>query len=223
MPREPLNPLVLYGAGGVAREILWLLEQQLGDARWEPVCLIDDDPRRHGQRVEDVEVVSLDEAARRHPGAPAIAAVGAPPHRETLVASLAAKGFAFATLFHRQVFWSRTNRIGEGSVVQAGTLATTGIEIGRHVLLNGAQTLGHDVCVGDFSTIGPGCNVSGWVHIGRHVSVGAGAVILEGTPSAPLVVGEGAVIGAGACVTRSVRPWVTVVGVPAREVVGRTP
>ena len=45
---------------------------------------------------------------------------------------------------------------------------------------------------------------------------GTGAVIKQGTPDKPLVIGKGAVVGMGAVVTKSVPPGVTVVGNPAR-------
>lgn len=49
--------------------------------------------------------------------------------------------------------------------------------------------------------------------IGNDVWIGANAVVLAG-----LTVGDGAIIGAGAVVTKDVRPYDVVVGVPARPV-----
>jgi acetyltransferase-like isoleucine patch superfamily enzyme len=46
----------------------------------------------------------------------------------------------------------------------------------------------------------------------RLAAVGAGATILPGVE-----IGEGALVGAGAVVTRDVAPWTIVTGVPARE------
>lgn len=46
----------------------------------------------------------------------------------------------------------------------------------------------------------------------RHASIGSGAVILPGVE-----IGEGALVGAGAVVTRDVAAGTTVVGNPARE------
>jgi acetyltransferase-like isoleucine patch superfamily enzyme len=54
--------------------------------------------------------------------------------------------------------------------------------------------------------------------LGKRVYVGTGAVIKNGTPTQPIVIGDDAVIGAGACVTKSVAPGLTVVGVPARPI-----
>jgi acetyltransferase-like isoleucine patch superfamily enzyme len=49
--------------------------------------------------------------------------------------------------------------------------------------------------------------------LGKHVFVGAGAVILMG-----VTIGDGAVVGAGAVVTDDVGPYTVVTGVPARPI-----
>jgi maltose O-acetyltransferase len=73
-------------------------------------------------------------------------------------------------------------------------------------------TLGHD----------PNCPVfadrGGDVVIGDRVWIGYRAIILPGVK-----IGEGAVIGAGAVVTRDVAPFTIVAGSPARKVGERNP
>ena len=56
----------------------------------------------------------------------------------------------------------------------------------------------------------------GNVHIRNYAYIGAGAVIKQGMPDRPLVIGEGAVVGMGAVVTKDVAPYELVVGNPAR-------
>ncbi|MCG3210037.1 MAG: dTDP-4-amino-4,6-dideoxy-D-glucose acyltransferase [Anaerolineae bacterium] len=54
---------------------------------------------------------------------------------------------------------------------------------------------------------------AGYIVLEPHSFVGANAVILP-----DIVIGEGAVIGAGAVVTKDVPPWTIVSGVPARAI-----
>ncbi len=51
------------------------------------------------------------------------------------------------------------------------------------------------------------------VNIGNDVWIGTKAVVLRG-----VTIGDGAVIGAGAVVTRDVEPYAVVVGIPARKI-----
>ena len=57
--------------------------------------------------------------------------------------------------------------------------------------------------------------MSAHVQIGRDVFIGTGANIIHGSAKAPIVIGDGAVIAAGACVTKSVEPDALMAGVPA--------
>lgn len=59
-------------------------------------------------------------------------------------------------------------------------------------------------------------NVVSQVRIGRNVWIGAHAVIMPG-----VTVGDSAIVGAGAVVTRDVEARSTVIGVPARAVSGK--
>jgi sugar O-acyltransferase (sialic acid O-acetyltransferase NeuD family) len=209
--------IAIYGAGDFGQEIAWLVEEcRNGGASCEVVCFIDDDRAKQGTRVSDVSVMALAEARRSFPEARVVSAVGDPRVRESMTERAAAAGFGFATLVHPRVERSRAVEIGEGSVVLPGTTMTTHILLGRHVLINPGCTLGHDVVLGDFATLSPGVHLSGRVRLGCRVFVGTGASTVHGTKDAPLVIGDDAVLGAGAVVTKSVPAGVTVVGVLAR-------
>jgi maltose O-acetyltransferase len=125
--------------------------------------------------------------------------------------------------------------VGEGSVVRPPFHVDYGynIRLGRGVFLNyGCMVL--DVVaveIGDLTQIGPGVQVltpdhprdpverrSGLefgrpVRIGANVWIGGGAILLPG-----VTVGDDAIIGAGAVVTRVVLPGATVGGNPARPI-----
>jgi sugar O-acyltransferase (sialic acid O-acetyltransferase NeuD family) len=209
--------IAIYGAGGFAREVAWLVESSNEAViRYEIVCFIDDNEANHGLVLNDVPVISLTETAARSHSARVVSGIGSPQIREKLMEKTASAGLAFGTIIHPRAEYSRWIEIGEGTIICAGNILTTNITLGRHVQINLDCTVGHDVVMGDYTTLAPGVHVSGWVHFGKRVYVGTGAVILQGTYDAPLTIGEDAVIGAGAVVTKSVPPGVTVVGVPAR-------
>ena len=70
--------------------------------------------------------------------------------------------------------------------------------------------------IGDYVTFAPSVRCNGNIVIEDHAYIGTGAVIKQGTPEKPLVIGKGAVVGMGAVVTKDVPPGVTVVGNPAK-------
>ena len=210
-------PIAVYGGGGFAREVAWLAEA----CGHTVVCFIDDDAAKVGRTLNDIRVISIDEAAAAFKDAHVAAAIGSPKTRETVTRRAEQHGFRIATLVHPRVERSRWITLGAGAVVCAGSILTTNITLGEHVQINLDCTIGHDVRMADFATLAPGVHVSGWVTVGRRAYIGTGASIINGTEDRPLVIGDDAVVGAGACVTRSVEPGVTVVGVPAKPLGGR--
>jgi sugar O-acyltransferase (sialic acid O-acetyltransferase NeuD family) len=210
--------LLIYGASGFGREVAaWAERASWGDRPVRVLGFIDDQtPERsiNGRRVS-----RLNEAARLHAGTFVVVAVGRPELRERLVARAEAAGLTTAPpLIHPSVEYDRDHvSIGDGTVLCPGTTLTTNIEIGRHVQINLHCTVAHDVELGDFVTLSPGCHISGRVKVGRGAFAGTGVVTLNGEADRPLVIGEGAVLGAGAAVIKDVPPNVMVFGVPARS------
>lgn len=106
--------------------------------------------------------------------------------------------------------------IGDGSILTPFVCLTSNITIGRQFQANIYSYVGHDCRIGDYVTFAPRVSCNGNIVIEDDVYVGTGAVIKQGTPERPMVLGAGCVIGMGAVVTKSVAPGVTVVGNPAR-------
>lgn len=212
-----LHQIAVYGGGGFAREVAWLVEScNSAHVPYEVVCFIDDNHLMQGRFVNDIQVLSLEQARLTYPAAKVVVGIGAPRTRQVVAEKAASAGFSFATLVHPRVERSKWLEIGDGTVICAGNILTTNIILGQHVQINLDCTIGHDVILNDYATLAPGVHVSGCVHIGQRAYVGTGANIINGTQEHPLVIGDDAVIGAGACVTRSVPSGVTVVGLPAR-------
>jgi sugar O-acyltransferase (sialic acid O-acetyltransferase NeuD family) len=108
---------------------------------------------------------------------------------------------------------ARTAVVAEGCVVNAGAVIGANSQLGRFVHVNRSASVGHDVAVDDYATLGPACVVSGAVRIQRGAFIGSGAVCAPG-----VAVGSNAVVGAGAVVLRDVAANTVVVGNPARVI-----
>jgi sugar O-acyltransferase (sialic acid O-acetyltransferase NeuD family) len=212
-----VQTLLIFGAGGFGREVAsWA-----GRARWqgqgfEVAAFVDDNAP--AAELNGRPVLTLDRAAALHPGAGVIATVGDPRLRERLIGkSLEAGLVPTAPLVHPNVEYDHEYvEFDEGVVVCAGSILTVNITLQQHAQINLDCTVGHDAVIGAYSTLSPGVHISGNVTLEPYSFIGTGAVTVNGHPGRPLTIAAGAVVGAGAVVTRDVAAGVTVTGVPAR-------
>jgi len=205
------KPLLIYGAGGMAREVAWLTEtcSSMADA----VGFIDDFV--NDQDFNGLPVSNLEVAIAKHPNCHISVGIADPYVRQSIVEKLHERAIPFTTLIHDSVTIHHSTKIGVGSIICAGCHITTNINIGKHVLINLACTVGHDVIIGDYTTISPGVNLSGNIKIGKNVFIGSGASLIQGTNQEPLLIADDSVIAAGACVIKPTEKGGLYAGVPA--------
>ncbi len=216
-----MKRFAIFGASGCGRGVLPLVRQQLqaalasGDA---DLVFVDDRPPApvvNGQRVLTYSQWLSEPASSQHMNV----AIANSRVREQVVQRFEADGVDFFEVRAANVVQLDEVQLGEGAVLCPFVTLTSNIRIGRHFHANIYSYVEHDCVVGDFVTFAPGVMCNGNVHIEDHAYIGTGAVIKQGLPGAPLVIGRGAVVGMGAVVTKSVPPGVTVVGNPARPLI----
>jgi sugar O-acyltransferase (sialic acid O-acetyltransferase NeuD family) len=206
--------LGIFGAGGHGREIAWLATEY-GVPRSQMRFVVDRDFQKE-EIIQDITVMEYQHFARDHPGAPMMVAVGDPSSRRDIVARLTKAGHSFPALVSPHAIISHSVKLAEGVIVFPGAIVSVNVALGAHVHINVNCSLSHDVEIGPFSSLSPGATVCGHVRIGRNVFVGAKACIVNGAEGRRLVVGDGAVVAAGASVTGSIAAQARVGGVPAR-------
>ena len=212
---QPL--FAVYGASGCGRGVMPLARAQLarqGIAEAQLV-FIDDAPAAavvNGQRVLRYSEFLQEEANERY----AVLAIANSKMREQLALLCRTDGVRPWTVRADNVVCMDDVVLGEGAALSPFVTITSNIRIGRHFHANLYSYVEHDCVIGDFVTFAPGAKCNGNVVIEDHAYIGAGAVIKQGQPGKPLVIGRGAVVGMGAVVTRDVPAGATVVGNPAR-------
>jgi sugar O-acyltransferase (sialic acid O-acetyltransferase NeuD family) len=194
----------------LAREQLRRTEQQAWD-----LVFLDDSPTRDELNGHRVMTYSqwLGEPASSRSVSVAIADSGI---RENVVARCRADSLEFFEVRAANVVVMDDVQLGDGAILCPFVTLTCNIRIGEHFHANLYSYVEHDCRIGNYVTFAPGVHCNGNVVVEDHAYVGAGAVLRQGRPGAPLLIGRGAVIGMGAVVTRNVAPGATVVGNPAR-------
>ena len=143
----------IYGGGGFGREVAWLVEEtHWPERRYEFVGFIDDD-RRLVQKINGYPVFTLAHVAKTFPDTRIVLAVGDPNIRQQLAKKVSEAHLIFETLIHPNVVRSSSVNLGIGSIVCAGCVLTTNIVLGQHVIVIYGSSIGHDVSIGDFSTV----------------------------------------------------------------------
>lgn len=208
-------PLLLVGAGGLARETIELVRAVNNVApAWELLGILDDDPAVCGRAIHGIDVLGPTEMVRELPDARVLACVASPDdplRRLRLVARLAIAPDRYATVVHPSAVIPASASLGPGCMVMATCVLTADVALGAHVVLMPAVVLTHDDVIAEGVTCGAGARVAGGVRIDAGAYVGSGALIRE-----RVSVGEGAVVGMGAVVTASIPAGETWAGVPAR-------
>lgn len=206
-----MRRLYIFGAGGHGRELAWLATQTWGND--VDLTFVVDKLEFLTGPVNGIDVKLLEDLEPDR--ARFVAGVGSSNLRRSIVKKFEEKGIRPATLVHPHIELSSHLLIGDGVVVCAGVILTTNTVLDNHVHINIGCTISHDVHVGEFSTLAPGVTVCGHVDIGADVFVGAGVTIINGNLNRRIKIGDGSMIAAGSCVTRSVEARNMVAGVPA--------
>ncbi len=211
-----MKQIAIFGASGCGRGVMPLARQQWA-SQGEPhqLVFVDDNPpatELNGHRVLTYANWLALPASSRHINI----AIANSAVRQKLVAQCQADGVHFFEVRAANVVQLDDVQIGEGALLCPFVTLTSNIRIGKHFHANLYSYVEHDCLIGDFVTFAPGVMCNGNVVVEDHAYIGTGAVLKQGKPGDPLVIGKGAVVGMGAVVTKSVAPGATVVGNPAR-------
>lgn len=208
----------IFGASGCGRGVMPLARQQLQpalDKREADLVFVDDHPpamQVNGHRILTYVQWMAEPASSRH----VCIAIANGQTRQRLALQCATEGIGFFEVRAANVVQMDDVRLGEGAVLSPFVTLTSNIRIGRHFHANLYSYVEHDCVIGDFVTFAPSVKCNGNVVVEDHAYIGAGAVIKQGQPHVPLVIGRGAVVGMGAVVTKSVPAGAIVAGNPAR-------
>lgn len=207
----------IYGASGCGRSLMPVARQQLYREGVNSEIYFIDDSLQEQQIVNGHTALNYQSFKNLNAGQKfVLIAIANSQIREKLANQLFIDGIQLWTVQADNVVMMDNIEIDEGAALSPFVSITSNIKIGKCFHANLYSYVEHDCVIGDYVTFAPGVKCNGNIHIEDHAYIGTGAVIKQGTPYKPLVIGKGAVVGMGAVVTKSVPAGVTVVGNPAR-------
>lgn len=209
-----MKNLYIIGAGGLGREIAWMVERiNKFRPQWQIKGFIVDDSSIIGTTINGYPVLGdtsfLSDVKKGY----VICAIGKANVRKIVIERITNPMLKYATLIDPSAIIADSASIGEGSIISMNTIITTNTIVCSHVLVNYGTTVGHDTTIHDYTTLYPGCNISGNVEIGSVTEIGTGSQIIQGK-----TVASNIIVGAGSVVINDITEKGTYVGVPVRKV-----
>jgi len=210
-----MKKVIMLGGGGFAREVLDTIDtiNAHTDDAISPIGFVyDGGSKDAGKLIYDIPVlgeisylkqIDLSEVYL-------VAAVGRPVWRRKMVEEAKMLGGRFMSIIHPTVNLNRYARVGEGAIMQRFCNIQPDVVIGNYFCSSGFVGVGHDTVIGDYVQINPHVVITGGSVIGNDVFIGVRATILKTR------IGEGAVIGACALITKDVPPNMMAKGIPAK-------
>lgn len=208
-----MKDIIIVGAGGFGREVAWLIEEiNKINNEWNIIGFVDDNEKIQNTEMNGYKIVGNIEWLKEQK-LNVVCAIGDPLIKKVVIEKLQHSKNTYPVLIHPSVIYSQQVTFGEGSIICAANIITTNIEIGKHVIINLDCTIGHDAKLGDYTTVLPSVNISGFVETDECVSIGTGTAVIQGVK-----IGANSIIGAGAVVVKNIQANCTAVGAPAKPI-----
>lgn len=202
MIKKILKKIAVIGNGGFSKEITYSLPKNNLDYFIHKKYISEND--NNIKAIEDLDFEKYK----------ILLAIGDPHIRKQIVESFP-KETEYLTYIDKyaKILDKDTIKIGKGSVICAGVIITSNVNIGNYCQINLNTTIGHDCNIGDYFTTAPGVHINGHTNIGNLNYVGTNTSIRNN-----LNLCENLTIGMNSNVIRDITEQGVYVGNPLRKI-----
>jgi len=196
-----MKDIVIIGAGGIGREVAWIIEEiNEVNPTWNIVGFVDENREMHNKDLNGYKVLGGIEALDKLEVKPyVVVAIANCEVKKNIVARLEEK-YKFATVIYPKVRVSKYIEIGKGSIIYPGVILTVNTKIGNHVIISGKCGIGHDTVIGDYSSVLWGSSFSGYDVVGKGCFIRVGCKIAQG-----IDITGGSRVATGSVVTEDIK------------------
>ena len=194
----------IIGNGGFGREVFWSLTEY--ERNLTKFFIDDEFLLNESENTLPLSKLNTQEYE-------VIVAIGNPTIRENIIKKLPSDTVFFTHIHPSVIILDKKIKIGDGSIICAGTILTTNIILGKHTHLNLNTTIGHDTIVGDFFTTAPNANISGNCNIGKRVYFGTNSSVRE-----KIKICDDVIIGLNGGVVKNINESGTYIGTPVNKI-----
>lgn len=190
--------IIIFGLGGGSRDVLGLIKDiNKKDPIWEVIGFVGKNNEKKEKFIEDFPVLDFSKLPKSN-NYYAITSVTDPIIKKEIIKNeINRKGYRLASLVHPQCYFSDDFSIEPGSVIFPGVRVSYNVTIGKCTWLDFNCNIGHNVKIGDYSSILPSSVVLG--PIGKNCLLGAGTIV---HPKAK--VGDDSLVGMGTNVIKPI-------------------
>lgn len=205
--------IILIGAGGCMRELVWQIqEQNKSEKKWNILGYTDSVEQRVLVGKQTIPYLGTDDALiQTQTPLNVVITIGNPKLREQIYRKLSVNSkINFPNLVLNDEAQCEDVKMGKGCIISKGVKISTNVMLGDFVFINMDATICHDTKIEDFVTLSPAVRLAGNVRIGQFSDVGMGALVIQGR-----CIGSNVILGAGSVVVKNIESDCTAVGIPA--------
>lgn len=209
------SDIVIYGAGGLGREVACLLSSINSEAKqslWNFIGFIDDvfpkgTLNKYGEVLGGIEVLNSWSKPLS-----VVVAVGSPIGINIIVSKINNPNINYPNLIAPDVLFydKEALQMGKGNIIGFRCILSCNVTIGDFNVFNTDISVGHDTVIGSQNVFNPGSRISGNIKIGDQNFFGVSSVVLEKKK-----IGNKTTIGANSVIIKKTKDGCTYYGNPA--------